>query len=102
MIQDTSKKSLKVVEELNIPESQALQVYQAYLTLKSACDRDISQYTGISLTLIPDRRLRLEKRKYLILDTIKINPQTGKYTRYYKTTTKKIIIKQVKDKLEVF
>lgn len=102
MIQDTSKKSLKAVEELNIPESQALRVYQAYLTLKSACDRDISEYTGISLTLIPDRRLRLEKRNYLILDTIKINPQTGKYTRYYKPTTKKIIIKQVKDKLEVF
>lgn len=67
----------------NIP-TQKEKVLEAIKTLKIASDRDISKYTGISLSLIPARRGRLLKDNKIEKWGIAIDNFTNKKVTCYK------------------
>lgn len=63
---------------------QVKQVYEAIRAMGQACDRDISQYTGIEINLIPDRRKKLLDMGLIYIHSNRRNPQTNALVNYYK------------------
>lgn len=63
---------------------QVKQVYEAIRAMGQACDRDISQYTGIEINLIPDRRKKLLEMGLIYIHSNRRNPQTNALVNYYK------------------
>lgn len=71
----------KVVRNLSI--SQKRLVLKQVMQLGEACDRDIAQYTGLSLSIVPDRRAALLKEGLIKISSRRKCPQTGKMVVYY-------------------
>ncbi len=62
-------------------------VYKAIAELVSASDREISIRTGLSLTVVPDRRGKLLQEGLIEISCTGIDPVTNKRVTYYKLTT---------------
>ena len=67
-----------------IAQSQKYKVYDAIKTLGEACDRDIAEFTGIELNLIPDRRKKLLAEGLIYISSNRNNPKTRATVNYYK------------------
>jgi len=70
------------VRELRL--SQKRTVLFAIKCLSKACDRDIAELTGLSLSIIPDRRASLLKEGLIEMSGKYICRSTGKFVTYYK------------------
>ncbi len=65
-------------------KSQKEIVYDAIESLGFANDRDVSKFTGLSLSIVPDRRSLLLKSNRIEIAYNDIDPDTNKMTVYYK------------------
>lgn len=88
-------------QEINIPQANKInsfysedvqgkrltqkeKVFRAIATLGYASDRDISKFTGLSLTVVPDRRGSLLKKGVIEVHSSSIDKTTNKPVTFYK------------------
>lgn len=72
----------KDVQEKRLTQKE--KVFRAIATLGYASDRDIAKFTGLSLTVVPDRRGSLIKSGSIEIHSCSLDKTTNKTVTFYK------------------